>query len=53
VDLANLAKIAISPVLGKDLAELVRGERVLREVESLMPRLEAMMRGEDFDPARS
>jgi DNA-binding transcriptional LysR family regulator len=31
----------------------VRGERVLRELESLMPRLEAMVRGEPFDPARS
>src|SRR5882672_6338244 len=31
----------------------VRGERVLRELESLMPRLEAMVRGEEFDPARS
>ena len=30
-----------------------RGERVLRELESLMPRLEAMVRGEEFDPARS
>src|SRR5258708_4886999 len=25
----------------------------LREMESLMPRLEAMVRGEEFDPARS
>jgi DNA-binding transcriptional LysR family regulator len=31
----------------------VRGERVLRELEWLMPRLEAMVRGEPFDPARS
>src|SRR6267378_6366955 len=31
-----------------------RGERVLRELESLMPRLEALVRGEEqFDPARS
>src|SRR5437879_10290881 len=30
-----------------------RGERVLRELESLMPRLEAMVRGEEFDPAKS
>src|SRR5438309_6646879 len=30
-----------------------RGERVLRELESLMPRLEALVRGEEqFDPAR-
>jgi len=31
----------------------VRGERVLRELESLVPRLEDMVRGEKFDPARS
>src|SRR3982074_3707373 len=31
----------------------VRGERVLRELETLTPRLEAMVRGEPFDPARS
>jgi len=31
----------------------VRGERVLQELEVLMPRLEAMVRGEEFDPARS
>ncbi len=31
----------------------VRGGRVLRELESLMPRLEAMVRGVPFDPARS
>src|SRR5215467_1995488 len=31
----------------------VRGERVLRELGALMPRLEAMVGGADFDPARS
>jgi DNA-binding transcriptional LysR family regulator len=30
-----------------------RGERVLRELESLMRRLEAMVQGEGFDPAQS
>src|SRR5947207_15506985 len=30
-----------------------RGERVLRALESLMPRLEVMVRGAEFDPARS
>jgi DNA-binding transcriptional LysR family regulator len=30
-----------------------RGDRVLRELGSLMPRLDAMVRGEEFDPARS
>src|SRR5882762_8711374 len=38
---------------GRGYERTVRGERVLRELESLMPRLEAMVRGEDFDPARS
>src|SRR5262249_54816993 len=31
----------------------VRGERLLRELQSLLPRLEAMVRGEEFDPRRS
>jgi len=31
----------------------VRGQRVLRELGALMPRLEAMVGGADFDPARS
>ena len=30
-----------------------RGERVLRELESIMGRLAAMVQGEEFDPARS
>src|SRR5260370_3986555 len=30
-----------------------RGEHLLRELESIMPRLEAMVRGEEFDPVRS
>jgi len=38
---------------GRAYERTVRGERLLREVESLMPRLEAMVRGEDFDPARN
>jgi DNA-binding transcriptional LysR family regulator len=38
---------------GRAYERTVRGERVLRELESLMPRLEAMVRGEGFDPARS
>src|SRR5256712_4699675 len=38
---------------GRVYERTVRGERVLRELESLMPRLEAMVRGEEFDPARS
>src|SRR5215831_4291506 len=31
----------------------VRGERLLHELESLIPRLEALVRGEAFDPRRS
>jgi DNA-binding transcriptional LysR family regulator len=38
---------------GRGYERTVRGERVLRELESLMPRLEHMVRGEKFDPARS
>src|SRR5438874_13265479 len=32
---------------GRAYERTVRGERVLHELESLMPRLEAMVRGED------
>jgi DNA-binding transcriptional LysR family regulator len=38
---------------GRGYERTVRGERVLRELESLMPRLEAMVQGEEFDPAQS
>src|ERR1700758_5229349 len=38
---------------GRGYERTVRGERVLRELESLVPRLEAMVRGTDFDPAQS
>jgi DNA-binding transcriptional LysR family regulator len=38
---------------GRGYKRTVRGERVLRDLESLMPRLEDMVRGEIFDPARS
>jgi DNA-binding transcriptional LysR family regulator len=38
---------------GRGYERTVRAERVLRELESLMPRLEDMVRGEKFDPARS
>ena len=31
----------------------VRGSGLLRELQSILPRLESMVRGEDFDPARS
>jgi DNA-binding transcriptional LysR family regulator len=38
---------------GRSYERTVRGERVLRELQSLMPRLEDMVRGEKFDPVRS
>jgi DNA-binding transcriptional LysR family regulator len=38
---------------GRAYERTVRGERVLRELESLMPRLEALVRGQHFDPALS
>jgi DNA-binding transcriptional LysR family regulator len=38
---------------GRTYQRTVRGERLLRELESLLPRLEALVRGEDFDPRRS
>src|SRR6201981_196723 len=38
---------------GRGYERTARGERVLRELESLMPRLEDMVRGEKFDSART
>jgi DNA-binding transcriptional LysR family regulator len=38
---------------GRGYERTARGEHVLQELESLVPRLEAMVRGEIFDPARS
>src|SRR5438105_14616176 len=38
---------------GRGYERTVRGERELRDLESLMPRLEDMVRGEKFDPTRS
>lgn len=38
---------------GHGYERTVRGDRVLQELEALMPRLEAVVRGERFDPARS
>ena len=38
---------------GRGYERTVRGERVLRDLESLMPRLDEMVRGEKFDPASS
>jgi DNA-binding transcriptional LysR family regulator len=38
---------------GRGYQRTVRGEHLLRELESLMPRLEALVRGEHFEPGRS
>lgn len=38
---------------GRGYERTVRGERLLQELETMMPRLEAMIGGLDFDPARS
>ena len=38
---------------GRAYQRTIRGEHLLRELESIMPRLEAMVRGEEFDPVRS
>ena len=38
---------------GRIYERTVRGERLLRELENLLPRLEALVRGESFDPAQS
>lgn len=38
---------------GRTFERTVRGEQILRELGTMMPRLEAMVGGTDFDPARS
>jgi DNA-binding transcriptional LysR family regulator len=38
---------------GRAYERTVRGERLLRELDSLMPRLEALVRGEGFEPANT
>src|SRR6266513_6344381 len=38
---------------GRAYERTVRGERVLRELESIMRRIETMVQGEEFSPARS
>jgi DNA-binding transcriptional LysR family regulator len=35
---------------GRAYERTVRGDRLLRELQSLLPRLESMVRGEEFDP---
>ena len=54
--LERLREMFEDPLLvrnGRGYERTARGERVLRELESLMPRLEDMVRGERFDPAQS
>jgi DNA-binding transcriptional LysR family regulator len=38
---------------GRIYERTVRGGWLLRELENLLPRLEALVRGESFDPAQS
>jgi DNA-binding transcriptional LysR family regulator len=38
---------------GRGYERTVRGDTLLRELQSLLPRVEAMVRGEEFDPGRS
>jgi DNA-binding transcriptional LysR family regulator len=54
--LERLRQMFDDPLLirrGRIYERTVRGERLLEEVQSLIPRLEAMVRGERFDPSRS
>src|SRR5438309_8923561 len=39
--------------VGRQYERTVRGERLLRELESLLPRLELLLKGVQFDPAQS
>ncbi|HMD20531.1 MAG TPA: LysR family transcriptional regulator [Alloacidobacterium sp.] len=38
---------------GRGYERTVRGERLLRELESILPRIDAIVRGESFDPVQS
>ena len=54
--LERLREMLGDPLLirsGRAYERTVRGDRLLRELQSLLPRLESMVRGEEFDPARS
>src|SRR5882724_1455755 len=54
--LERLRRMFDDPLLirsGRIYERTVRGERLLQEVQSLIPRLEAMVQGERFDPSRS
>jgi DNA-binding transcriptional LysR family regulator len=54
--LERLRRMFGDPLLirsGRIYERTARGERLLQEVQSLIPRLEAMVQGERFDPSRS
>jgi DNA-binding transcriptional LysR family regulator len=54
--LKRLREMFNDPLLvrsGRAYERTVRGDRLLRELEKLLPRLEAMVRGDEFDPSRS
>ena len=54
--LERLRQMFDDPLLirrGRTYERTVRGERLLQEVQSLIPRLEAMVQGERFEPSRS
>ena len=54
--LERLRAILHDPLLvrsGRTYQRTVRGERLLQELNSLMPRLDALVRGEAFEPVRS
>ena len=54
--LERLREMFRDPLLvrsGRTFERTVRGEQILRELETMMPRLEAMVGGTDFDPAQS
>jgi len=54
--LERLREMFRDPLLvrtGRAYERTVRGDRLLRELETVLPRLEAMVRGEEFDPSRS
>src|SRR5215475_10869140 len=54
--LERLREMLGDPLLirsGRRYERTVRGDRLLRELQSLLPRLESMVRGEEFAPGRS
>ena len=51
--LRNMLGDALLVRSGRAYQRTVRGERLLQDLQSLMPRLEALVRGEAFDPVRS